>query len=317
YVPNAVVLGFMNGIAVLIWYDQICKLFGFNGKEIITGNFYTNIIVAFSTIFCIFTFPQFVKMLGVKPKYRSFLSALLLSILFMTVVASIFNLEIQKVALGATFATFQDFGNIIYKYFPTSEILTLSNVQLALPLALQLMLLGYLDSLLTALVIDRITKEKTLQNKELIAQGVSNAVSGILQGIPGAQATIRSVLLVKEQAQTRFAGVMLGVFVLISIIFFKSWIALIPSAVFAGVLFKAGWDVSDRDYMKMYFKYDWVKSINRNFQMFIILYTTIATVIFDLNVAVITGSVFFYIIIFVFKKYELKDVESEMEDNID
>ena len=52
-------------------------------------------------------------------------------------------------------------------------------------------MLCYLDSLLTALVVDKMTGEKTNQNKELMAQGLANGISGILQGIPGAQATIR------------------------------------------------------------------------------------------------------------------------------
>ena len=105
------------------------------------------------------------------------------------------------------------FWTTINNYFPSNPQLFTSDILIqALPFALQLTLLAYLDSLLTSLVIDNMTKEKTRQDKELIAQGLANGLTAIAQGIPGAQATIRSVLLLKEGAKTRLAGVMVGVF---------------------------------------------------------------------------------------------------------
>ena len=182
---------------------------------------------------------------------------------------------------------------------------------LALPYALQLTLLAYLDSLLTALVVDRMTKEKSKLNKELIAQGLANSVSGLVQGIPGAQATIRSVLLIKEGAQTRLAGVLIGVFALMSIVLFKDYLTLVPAAVFIGVLFKAGLDVCDKDFIMNYLQYDWIKSRTRNVQLFFIAYTTIITVVIDLNIAVISGTIFYYI-----AKYfwGVKDAEADMTE---
>jgi SulP family sulfate permease len=317
YVPNAVVLGFMNGIAVLIWYDQIAKIFGFGGKKIMAGDFTQNVLIAVVTLAMIFLIPMLLKAVGVPEKIRGFISAILVSIVIMTGIANLLNLQIEKVELGNTVASFGEFFNLISGYFPSSSILTGEYLLKALPYAIQLTVLCYLDSLLTALVIDRMTKEQTAQNKELIAQGISNGVVGILQGIPGAQATIRSVLLVKEDAQTRLAGVMIGVFVLISIFFFKDWIVLIPSAVFAGVLFKAGWDVFDRDYLRAYFSRGWMKSVSRNFQLFIIFLTTFITVLFDLNIAVLVGTITFYAAQKLFKSFEITDVEAEFEEDID
>lgn len=316
FVPNVVVLGFMNGIAVLIWYDQIAKIFGLLGKKILEGNLMLNCLIAVITVVLIFLIPMLVKKAGVKEKYRSFFSGLLISILIVTILSNMLDLEVQKVQLGITIDSFGQYLNMIMNYFP-AEIITQENLLMALPYALELTLLCYLDSLLTALVIDKMTGEKTAQNKELVAQGIANGFTGILQGIPGAQATIRSVLLIKENAQTRLAGVMLGVFVLISLVFFKNFITLIPAAVFAGVLIKAGWDVCDRDYTYAYFKNNWIKSFNRNFQFLLILITTIVTVIVDLNVAVVTGTILFYIGVKVFRKYDVKDVEDQFDDSID
>ncbi len=317
YVPNAVVLGFMNGIAALIWYDQIAKIFGFGGKTIMGGVTAFNLMVAVGVVVFIFTLPSLIRRAGVPEKYRSFFSAILLSIIFATLVANLLKLPIENVKIGSNVSSLSEFVALIGNYFPGSEMLTVENMMRALPFAVQLMILGYLDSLLTALVIDRMTQEKTNQNKELIAQGVANGCAGLLQGIPGAQATIRSVLLIKEDAQTRLAGVLMGVFVLVFIVFFSDWITLIPAAVFSGVLVKAGWDVCDREFTSAYFKRGWRKSVNRNFQMAIILYTTVITVLLDLNIAVISATILFYVITKFGASYQLTDVEPEFEEEID
>ncbi|MDA0314210.1 MAG: SulP family inorganic anion transporter [Bacteroidetes bacterium] len=312
YVPNAVIMGFMNGIAVLIWWDQLAKIFGVAGKTVMEGGFLLNISVALSVLLLILILPLIFKRI-VKAKYRSLLSAVLISIILGSILSNLFMLPVQKVKLGSDIHSIKDFVTILKSYFPQGEILQSKYILMALPFALQLMVLGFLDSLLTALVIDKMTREKTKQNKELIAQGLANGISGLLQGIPGAQATIRSVLLIKENAQTRISGVLMGVFVLIWIVFFINWISLIPAAVFSGVLFKAGWDVTERGFTSTYFKNSWWKNQNRNFQFFLILYTTIITVVLDLNVAVITGTIIYYLAVYLFKKYKIKDVEDDVK----
>ena len=85
---------------------------------------------------------------------------------------------------------------------------------------------------------------------------------------------------------------------------------MITSAVFVGVLFKAGLDVIDRDYINAYIKNKWKANKNRNIQLFFIVYSTIITVIIDLNVAVISGTIFFYLA----KKYfKISDAEDSYE----
>jgi len=115
----------------------------------------------------------------------------------------------------------------------------------AIPFALQLAVLCYIDTLLTSVIVDKMSKETTKPNKELFAQGLGNCAVGFVGGIPGAQATIRSVLMIKENASSRLAGILVGVFALIEMILFQDWISLIPQTVFAGILFKVGCDVFD------------------------------------------------------------------------
>ena len=311
-VPNVVILGFMNGIAVLIWIDQIKKMFaiGENANPMLGGAF-LNLAIALTTFGLIFFIIWSVKKLNVRPQFRSFISGVLWSIVIMTVFSLTLGVRVEAVKLGASLESFGDFFTIVASYFPTSKMLSPDYLWLALPYALQLTLLAYLDSLLTALVVDRMTKERSKLSKELIAQGLANTVSGLVQGIPGAQATIRSVLLIKEGAQSRLAGVLIGVFALMSIILFKDYLTLVPAAVFIGVLFKAGLDVCDKDFIINYLQYDWMKSRTRNIQLVFITYTTIMTVMIDLNVAVISGTIFYYV-----GKYfwDIKDAEADMTE---
>lgn len=309
FVPQTVVLGFMNGIGVLIWYDQIKGLFGLEHTHKLDGNLYINIAVVITTLALTYLVPLILRLAKVPVKIRRFFPAMLLSILAVTLYATFYHLPIEHVQIEAEFSTFNDFLNYVAQYIPTSsETYSMHTLKMAIPFALQLCLLAYLDSLLTSLVIDKLTKTKTKPNQELIAQGLANGVSSILQGLPGAQATIRSVILVREGAQTRLAGILVGVFTLLGFVVFGNLLMLIPTAVFTGVLLKAGLDVMDRDFFRCYWKLNWLKYRNRNFQFSIILFTTIITVLYDLNVAVIVGSLLFYSMKNLF---HLRDVETD------
>lgn len=311
-VPQVVVLGFMNGIAVLIWIDQLKKLFGLAGKTALEGGIIINSLIAFGCLGLIYLFPILFKKAGVPTKYRRFLPSIFITIVLITTLTSVTNIDVARVKLGSEINTINDFITLILAYFPTdSRLFSTELILKAIPYALQLCLLAYLDSLLTSLVVDKMTKETTKYNKELVAQGLANGVAGLLQGIPGAQATIRSVLLIKEGAQNRIAGVFVGVFALLGFLVFSNLIVLITSAVFVGVLFKAGLDVMDRDFILTYYRFKWFKDRNRNIQLFFILYTTIITVVVDLNMAVISGTVLFYI---GKKLFAITDAESDFEE---
>lgn len=312
-VPQVVVLGFMNGIGVLIWLDQLKKLFGLNGEHAIEGNIWINSLIAFSCLGLIYLIPVALKKLKVPAKILRFVPSIFVTILLLTFITSYFHINVQHVSLGESYSSFREYMHVVFIDFPVDkEIFRFELLVAAFPIALQLCLLAYLDSLLTSLVIDKMTKEPTKPNKELIAQGLANGVTGLLQGIPGAQATIRSVLLIKEGAQTRLAGVFVGVFALLGFVFFGQQITLISSAVFVGVLLKAGLDVFDRDFAIAYVKNRWVSNRKRNIQLFFVLYTTLITVIFDLNVAVISGTIFYYIGKKYFKVIDAEDCFSEV-----
>lgn len=326
YVPNVVVSGFMNGIAIIIWTDQVKKLFGFGGKTAFTGPMSINCIVALASMALVFVLPSFFK--KILPRYARLFSATLLTIVGMTAVSYVLRLPIEHVALAGNLRSWSDLTTLIASQWPTdwSTPVLLS----ALPFALQLGILGYLDTLLTSLVIDKMTGEKTKQNKELMAQGLSIAAIATLGGIPGAQATIRSVLIVKEKATMRLAGVLVGIFALLEMILLQDMINLIPQAVFSGVLFKVGYDVFDWLPLRLYLKelsHHWHATLHHffsrhsdesifitNTEILLIAGTTAVTIFWDLNIAVGLFTAVFYLINRVFLRGSpLRDLQPVTE----
>ncbi len=313
YVPQVVILGFMSGIAMLIWIDQFKVVFGLGGKVAPDGEVITNIVIALSTVLLIFLIPVILKKLKLPHNIRIFIPPTLSAIIIMTVITSVFNMNVGHIKLGSDGSSISDLATLAISYIPSMQILKWEYIMMALPYALQLLLLGYLDSLLTALIMDNLTKEKSNYNKELFGQGLSNIASAIVMGIPGAQATIRSVLLFKEGAKTRLGAVSAGVIALLLFMVFKDYVTIVTSAVFIGVLLKAAWDVFEREFLTIYLKRKWYLNKSRNIQLVFILYTMFATALVDLNFAVFSGTVFFYLA----KRYwKIKDVEITLTDNV-
>ena len=111
--------------------------------------------------------------------------------------------------------------------------------------ALTLALLGAIDSLLTSVVADNLTKTKHLPNRELIGQGIGNSISALFGGIPGAGATIRTVVNIQSGGKTKLSG-MVAAFVLLIILLLLGPIASqIPAPVLAGILITVGIGVMD------------------------------------------------------------------------
>jgi SulP family sulfate permease len=116
--------------------------------------------------------------------------------------------------------------------------------------AVVLALLGTIDSLLTSLVADNITRTYHNPDRELIGQGIGNTVSGLFGGLPGAGATMRTVVNVKAGGRTPLSGGLHAVVLLAAVLGAGSLASRIPHAVLAGILIKVGSDIIDWDYLK-------------------------------------------------------------------
>ncbi|MDU0353079.1 SulP family inorganic anion transporter [Paraglaciecola aquimarina] len=125
-----------------------------------------------------------------------------------------------------------------------------SQAFLVLEAAFILAVLGAIDSLLTSLVADNMTRTRHESNKELIGQGVGNAVAGLFGGIAGAGATMRTVVNIRSGGKTKLSG-MVHSLVLVAVVLGLSPLAAnIPHAVLAGILVKVGLDIVDWRYIK-------------------------------------------------------------------
>ncbi len=298
YVPNIVISGFMSGIALLIWTGQTKVLFGIGGIAPLEGSVFLNATIVVSTVFIMFASPMLLKRF--IPHTALFFPGTLVAIILVSLASNALGLDVQHVSLRGNVSSFEGLKNTVLAQWPRGA--AWHDFSAALPFALKLTLLCYLDTLLTTLVIDRMTGDRSGQNGQLGAQGLANAMAALVGGIPGAQATIRSVLLVKEGATMRLSGVFAGVFVLIELILFQDLFSYIPQAVLVGVLFKVGYDVFDAQPFLLYIRQilgralaDVKNARVSHLEIAFIIGTMLVTLFADLNTAVLGFTALFYI----------------------
>jgi len=131
---------------------------------------------------------------------------------------------------------------------PNWEIFTNFNLNSIAPYiftAITLALLGAIDSLLTSVVADNMTKTKHDPNKELVGQGIGNSIAAVFGGIPGAGATIRTVVNINAGGKTKLSGMIAGLLLLFILLAIGPIASKIPAAVLAGILITVGIGVMD------------------------------------------------------------------------
>ena len=159
--------------------------------------------------------------------------------------------------------------------------------------ALILALLGAIDSLLTSVVADNMTRTQHEPNKELIGQGIGNSVAALFGGLPGAGATIRTVVNIQAGGRTRISGMIAGILLFTTIVLLGPIASKIPAAVLAGILITVGIGVMDYKGLRGLIRMGWGERI-------ILLAVLILTVFWQLVFAVAVGLV---IASFQFMKY--------------
>ena len=151
-------------------------------------------------------------------------------------------------------------------------------VQPAIPLAL----LGAVDSLLTSLIADSMTRTRHNPNQELIGQGLGNIAAGLVGGLPGAGATVGTVVNIRAGGSTRVSGALRALVLLALVLGAGSYVEAVPLAALAGILLKVGWDIVDWRFLKR------MHRVQREHLM-IMGITMVLTVVLDLITAVAIG----------------------------
>jgi SulP family sulfate permease len=311
YVPDTVISGFMTGIALIIWIGQGSVLFGL-GKAPMSGSMPSNIIIAFVSLAIVFlTKPVLNKLI---PRLAQLIPGALVTLVIMIAITFFLKLNVEYVTLDTEINGMADIIALFKQQIPQN--ISWEAVKMGLRPGFELALISFLDTLMVALIIDRMTGETTRKNKEVMAQGVANVAVAMVGGVPGTQASIRSVLMIKEGATWRMAGVMVGAFVLIEMLLFQDLIALIPKAAFTGILLKVGWDVCDRGPIWAFI----TRKTNRPSALdFITLVGTAVVTIYDLPLAVLSFTALWYGVNY-YQKHKLGPVshkENAMEHEVE
>ena len=243
YFPYPVVSGFMSGVGVIIVLLQLWPLMGSKSPkstlEVITkiGEPLSKINWA-AVALGVFT----IAVNYVFPKLTKKVPSVLVALLAGTGAALLLNLDVPKI------------GDIP-SGLPSLKIRQMLNVNpeqavFILKSGLTLALLGSIDSLLTSVIADNVTKTQHDSRRELIGQGIGNMIASVFGGIPGAGATKGTVVNINAGARTRLSGVTHGLFQLAALLGLGSMVSYIPLSVLAGLLIAVGVAIIDTKGLK-------------------------------------------------------------------
>lgn len=238
-VPYPVISGFMSGIGAIIIILQLGRLMGHE-----TSGGTMGALLYLPTALSDIDFVTLALGLGtllIAYKWPAKLGKVVPGALAALIIGTLVSLTLETPVLGDIPSGLPE---IHLPAFSQSSFL------LILEAAFILAVLGAIDSLLTSLVADNMTRTRHDSNRELIGQGVGNTVAGLLGGIAGAGATMRTVVNIRSGGKERLSGMVHSLVLLAIVLGLSPLAAQIPHAVLAGILVKVGLDIIDWSYLK-------------------------------------------------------------------
>ncbi|MEM8772681.1 MAG: SulP family inorganic anion transporter [Pseudomonadota bacterium] len=242
-VPYPVVSGFMSGIGVIIIALQVSRLFGHEPDTpgtipaisaipgAVADPVWPALAVGALSLGIVFAWPK---------SWGKWLPGALAALIIGTLVSLALPLP-NTLVLGDIPRELPDL---------TIPNITAGSFWIILEAAILLALLGAIDSLLTSLVADNMTGTRHNSNRELMGQGVGNTIAGLFGAIPGAGATMRTVVNIRAGGSTRISGMTHGLLLFMVVIALAPLASQIPHAVLAGILVKVGYDIVDWSYIR-------------------------------------------------------------------
>ncbi len=271
-VPYSVVSGFMSGIGVIILCLQIGPLLGISSQggvvsslQMVSSNFTPNpaaVAVGIATLVVVFAAPRRVTKVIPSP---------LLGLLLITPLALwLFPEDLPRI------------GSIPEGGLSFSAPNWSNHLPLLLKAGLVLAVLGAIDSLLTSLVADNISQTRHRSDRELVGQGIANSISGLFSGLPGAGATMRTVINIRSGGRTPLSGMTHSVVLLVLLLGAGPLAEGIPTALLAGILIKVGLDIIDWGFL--------LRAHRLSFKTALVMWgVLLMTVFWDLIGAVLVG----------------------------
>jgi SulP family sulfate permease len=211
FVSRSVITGFVNALAILIFMAQLPELIN------VTWVVYAMTAAGLAIIYLL-------------PYVTKVVPSPLVTIVVLTIVAIALDLDIRTVG---------DMGELpdSLPFFLIPDIpFNFETLQIILPYSLTLMVVGLLESLLTATIVDDLTDTKSDKNRECVGQGVANITSGFIGGMAGCAMIGQSVINIKSGGRGRLSTLTAGVVLLILVVFLDEWVSLIPMAALVAVM---------------------------------------------------------------------------------
>ena len=274
-VPHPVMLGFVNGLAIVIFLAQMTqfKVPGSGGEEWLSGlSLYLMLGLVGLTMVIIWG----------TPKITSLIPAPLAGIGIVAAVVIIFGLDVPRVgdmtSIQGGFPAFHNpFGEGVGLYGTALAPFNLETLQIILPYALILAAIGLIENL-----VGEIIGKRGGTSQECIAQGASNVVTGFFGGMGGCAMIGQSMINVNSGGRTRIAGIAAALFLLLFIVWASSLIEQIPLAALVGVMFMVVIGTFAWNSLKIMRKVPPTDA-------FVIVLVTVVTVMTDLAIAVVVG----------------------------
>ena len=237
YVPYPVISGFMSGIGILIVIQQIFPMAGMAAPSSDSAT----ILARLHTLPAGFAWPvallaaATLAIIYLLPRVTRAVPSSVVALVLVTGGSLLFGVNAPRI--GA-----------IPSGLPALVVpkLDFTQVRFIVIVAAELALLGAINSLLSALLADNITKTHHASNRELIGQGIGNMAAALVGGLPGAGASIRTIVNIEAGGRTRLSGVIHGLFLVAVLLGLSGVVQYIPNAVLAGILVAAGLSCIDR-----------------------------------------------------------------------
>ncbi|MBC1512880.1 SulP family inorganic anion transporter [Listeria booriae] len=280
FIPRSVMVGFVNALAILIFTAQL--------TQFQHANWMMYAMVGASLL-----------ILYGLPKFFKAIPAALIAIIVMTVISISLHLDLKTVG---------DMGNIsstLPVFLIPSIPFNLETLQIILPTALGLSIVGLLESLLTASIVDDMTNTDSDKTREAKGQGIANIVTGFFGGMAGCAMIGQSVINVSAGGRKRFSTLVAGIFLMVLIIVLGNWVVQIPMAVLVAIMIMVSIGTFD------WRSFEYIRK--GHFTDTAVMIVTVVIVVFTHNLAigVITGVILSAILFMV--KISKIHVESEIK----
>lgn len=301
YIPVPVITGFTSGIALVIALGQIDNLFGTTSKgdnliekcaSYFKNGFDVNItvmLIGFGAVILMIIWPK---------KWNEKFPSSLLAIIIATLVTFLLKIDVPTV------------GAIPRKLILDNRInftgINLDKLITFLSPAFAIAILGMIESLLCGSSASKMKKEPFNSDRELVSQGIGNILIPFFGGVPATAAIARTSVAIKSGGQTRLTGIFHAVFLIICMFVLSPVIAFLPLSALAGVLIMTAWRMNDWKDIKYYFS----KKLKGPILKYLV--TMIATVVFDLTIAIVCGVIFSFIV-FIYNISKISIATSEVE----